>query len=269
MCRSVFVSRSSSPKGRCRSRADRRDTGAMSDADGFLDRRTALRLLGGVGLGALVTACGSSSSRMSVRPSRTTNAGPATPSTAITSTGQTACVLAPEMTDGPFYLDLKNLRSDIVDGRPGAPLALALTVSHASTCAPISGASVDIWHADAGGVYSGFGNGSGRTFLRGTQLTGTDGTTRFQTIYPGWYSGRAVHIHVKVHTGGQVVHTGQLFFEDALTSSVFQLDPYSSRGAPDTRNANDSIYRDGGAQSTLSPSVSGAGYAATMTLGMR
>ena len=241
----------------------------MSDADGLLDRRTALRLLGGVGLGALVTACGGSSSRMNVRPSRTAKVGAATPSTAITSTGQTACVLAPEMTDGPFYLDLKNLRSDIVDGRPGVPLALALIVSHASTCAPISGAAVDIWHADAGGVYSGFGNGSGRTFLRGTQLTGADGTARFQTIYPGWYSGRAVHIHVKVHTGGQVVHTGQLFFEDALTTGVFQRSPYSSRGAPDTRNANDSIYRDGGAQSTLSPSVSGAGYAATMTLGVR
>jgi protocatechuate 3,4-dioxygenase beta subunit len=173
------------------------------------------------------------------------------------------------MTDGPFYLDLNDVRSDLVDGRPGVPLTLALIVAHASICTPVSGAAVDIWHADAGGVYSGFGNGSGRTFLRGTQLTGADGTARFQTIYPGWYSGRAVHIHVKVHTGGQVVHTGQLFFEDALTSSVFRRSPYSSRGAPDTRNADDSIYRDGGTQSTLSPLVAGPGFVATTTLGVR
>ena len=241
----------------------------MSDADGVLDRRTALRLLGGVGLGALVTACGGSSMRTSSQRSRATGAGAATPSTAVPSAGPAACVLAPEMTDGPFYLDLKNLRSDVVDGRPGVPLTLALIVSHASTCAPISGAAVDIWHADAGGVYSGFGNGSGRTFLRGAQLTGADGTARFQTIYPGWYSGRAVHIHVKVHTGGQVVHTGQLFFADALTTKVYQQNPYSSRGTPDTRNANDSIFQAGGAQSMLSPTISGNGYAATMTLGVR
>jgi protocatechuate 3,4-dioxygenase beta subunit len=173
------------------------------------------------------------------------------------------------MTEGPFYLDLKNLRSHIVDGRPGIPLALALTVARASTCAPLGGAAVDIWHADAGGVYSGFGRGTGRSFLRGSQIADSDGMARFQTIYPGWYTGRAVHIHIKVHTGGQVIHTGQLFFEDAFTSSVYKRNPYSSRGAPDTRNANDSIYRDGGAQSTLLPTVSSGGYTATMTVGIR
>lgn len=241
----------------------------MSGPDGILDRRTALRLLGGVSLGALVTACGGSSSRTTAPRSTTTGPGVTSSSAPAPLAGQPACILAPEMTEGPFYLDLHNQRSDIVDGRPGAPLALALIVAHASKCAPVTGAVVDIWHADAGGEYSGFGPGKGSTFLRGSQLTAADGAVRFETIYPGWYAGRAVHIHVKVHTGHQVVHTGQLFFADAFTSSVYQRAPYSSRGAPDTPNANDSIYQDGGAQSTLSPIASGGGYAATMTVGIR
>jgi protocatechuate 3,4-dioxygenase beta subunit len=241
---------------------------AMSDADGLLDRRAALRLFGGAGLVALATACSGSSSRTNGRQSRTTNAA-VTPTTTAAPAAHQGCVLAPEMTDGPFYLDLNNLRSNIVDGRPGMPLAVALTVTHASTCAPVSGAAIDIWHADAGGTYSGLGSGSGRTFLRGTQLTGPDGMARFQTIYPGWYSGRAVHIHVKVHTGGQTVHTGQLFFDESVTSTVYQRPPYASRRGPDVRNADDSIYRDGGAQSTLSPRVSTGGYAAAMTLAIR
>jgi protocatechuate 3,4-dioxygenase beta subunit len=173
------------------------------------------------------------------------------------------------MTEGPFYLDLHQLRSDVVDGRPGAAFALTLTVTQASTCAPVHGAAVDIWHADAGGDYSGFGPGKGRTFLRGTQLTAADGTARFQTIYPGWYTGRAVHIHVKVHAGGHTAHTGQLFFPDPFTATVYQRSPYASRGMPDTPNANDSIFQDGGAQSTLTPTASGDGYAAAMIVGIR
>ena len=142
------------------------------------------------------------------------------------------CVLAPEMTEGPFYLDINKVRSDITEGRPGAPLGLALTVVDASTCAPVSGAAVDIWHTDASGDYSGV-NGNSGTFMRGTQVSGSDGVVTFKTLYPGWYTGRAVHIHVKVHAGGNVVHTGQLFFPDAFTSSVYKRSPYSSRPGPD------------------------------------
>src|SRR5207248_2171833 len=116
---------------------------------------------------------------------------------------------------------------------------------------------------DAGGVYSGFsqasaggpGGGPGggqsktddQTFLRGTQVTDANGLAEFQTIYPGWYRGRAVHIHMKVHVGGSVVHTGQLFFDDNLTDQVYQPAPYNTRGSRDVRNADDSIFRDAGA----------------------
>src|SRR5437868_1621090 len=135
-------------------------------------------------------------------------------------TGAVQCVLTPELTEGPYYIAGEKLRRDVRDGHPGTLLTLRLTVLNASNCSPIRGAAVDIWHADAAGNYSGFGGGAGsRTFLRGIQKTDKNGLAMFTTIYPGWYQGRAVHIHVKVHVGGSVVHTGQLFFSDALTRS--------------------------------------------------
>src|SRR4029079_5865405 len=102
-----------------------------------------------------------------------------------------------------YYIADEKLRRNITEGRPGTPLALKTTVVNASNCKPIKGAAVDIWHADAGGTYSGFGAGSGsRTFRREIQRTDTSGIARFDTVYPGWYPGRAVHVHVKVHVGG-------------------------------------------------------------------
>jgi protocatechuate 3,4-dioxygenase beta subunit len=91
----------------------------------------------------------------------------------------------------------------------------------------------------------------------------------FDTVYPGWYHGRAVHIHVKVHVGGNVVHTGQLFFPDALTTRVYRSAPYRSRGNPDTPNAADSIYRNGGSRSLLALAKSGGGYAGTIVMGVQ
>ena len=134
-----------------------------------------------------------------------------------------SCILTPEMTEGPYYIAGEKVRRNITEGRPGTRLELRLSVVDASTCRPITGAAVDIWHADAGGVYSGFGAGaSSRTFMRGIQRTDTAGLAQFVTVYPGWYQGRTVHIHVKVHVGGNVVHTGQLFFSDTLTDSVYR-----------------------------------------------
>lgn len=215
-----------------------------------------------------------------------------------------SCVLTPETTEGPYYLDTGKVRADITEGRPGVLLELAITVVDASTCNPVPGAAVDIWHCDAGGVYSGFGaasrggeapgggpgaggrpyagqpsggppgGGSARSddlvFLRGTQLTGGSGVATFTTIYPGWYRGRAVHIHMKVHRGGPVVHTGQLFFDDALTDKVYAASPYSGRGARDVRNGDDSIYGDAGAASAvLRTTPKGTGYAGATTVGVR
>src|SRR5439155_15827049 len=132
--------------------------------------------------------------------------------------GGVSCVLAPEQTEGPYYIADEKLRRNITEGKPGTPLALHLLVVHASSCKPIKGAAVDVWHADAGGVCSGFGAGAAsRTFMRGVQKTDATGLARFDTVYPGWYQGRAVHIHIKVHVSGNVVHTGQLFFPDTLT----------------------------------------------------
>ena len=137
--------------------------------------------------------------------------------------GAVTCVLAPEQTEGPYYIASEKLRRDITEGRAGVPLLLRLFVVDASTCKPIRGAAVDIWHADALGVYSGFGSGSGnRTFMRGIQKTDASGLARFRSVWPGWYQGRTVHIHVKVHVGGNVVHTGQLYFPDSVTDKVFR-----------------------------------------------
>jgi protocatechuate 3,4-dioxygenase beta subunit len=147
---------------------------------------------------------------------------------------------------------------------------LRLTVVDASTCKPITGAAVDIWHADAGGVYSGFGAGaSSRTFMRGIQKTDARGLAIFQTVYPGWYQGRTVHIHVKVHVGGNVVHTGQLFFSDAMTDAVYRRAPYTRRPNRTTRNANDSIYINGGSKSIVSVKSDGkGGYSGRLTMGV-
>jgi protocatechuate 3,4-dioxygenase beta subunit len=174
--------------------------------------------------------------------------------------GTVSCVLIPEMTDGPFYIAGEKLRRNITDGHPGTPLVLRLAVVDASTCRPIKGAAVDIWHADAAGNYSGFGAGSrSRTFMRGIQRTDANGVATFRTVYPGWYQGRAVHIHVKVHVRGRVVHTGQLFFSDAMTDRVYRSAPYNKRPNRTTRNANDSIFVNGGRRSMLAVSRRASG----------
>ncbi|HEX6507206.1 MAG TPA: intradiol ring-cleavage dioxygenase [Chloroflexota bacterium] len=197
------------------------------------------------------------------------------------------CVLTPEQTEGPYYIPKEKVRSNIVEHRHGTPLTLSLAVMDASTCRPIKGAWVDIWHCDAGGIYSGFqsastggppGDGAGptdkATFLRGIQATNAQGLVEFQTIYPGWYRGRTLHIHVKVHLGGssgRVVHTGQLYFSDTLTARVYRASPYSMRAsARDTFNSTDSIYANGGRQSMLTVKSNGrGGYTGTITMGVR
>jgi protocatechuate 3,4-dioxygenase beta subunit len=183
--------------------------------------------------------------------------------------GAVACVLTPELTEGPYYIAGEKVRRDIREGHPGTRLDLKLTVLNAKTCKPIRNAAVDIWHADAAGDYSGFSDGtSSRTFMRGIQKTDASGVARFTTVYPGWYMGRTVHIHVKVHVGGAVVHTGQLFFNDTLTDKVFTAAPYASRGDRDTRNAKDSIYVNGGKSSLLRVAKNGSGYIGSIAMGV-
>jgi protocatechuate 3,4-dioxygenase beta subunit len=177
-------------------------------------------------------------------------------------------VLAPEQTEGPYYLDGSLVRSDITEGRKGLPLELRLAVQHADSCEPIAGATVELWQCDALGVYSGV-QGEGGRFLRGGQKTGRDGVATFKTIYPGWYQGRAPHIHVKVHAGGDVVHTGQLYFGESASDAVYRREPYTARGPAQTTNSGDGIYAKGGRESTLKLTRAGAGLAGRLALGVR
>ncbi len=222
-----------------------------------LTRRGSLLRLGGF----LVTALGAAGLKIE----RSEGAGPA-----AVASGAVSCVLTPEQTEGPYYIAGEKVRRNVTEGRPGAPLLLRAFVVDASTCKGIKNAAVDIWHADAGGVYSGFGQGAAsRTFMRGIQKTNAKGLALFRTVYPGWYQGRTVHIHVKVHLGGNVVHTGQLYFPDTLTDAVYRKAPYSSRPSRDVRNANDSVYRNGGSRSLMSVRKNSAGvYVATIMMGV-
>jgi protocatechuate 3,4-dioxygenase beta subunit len=196
------------------------------------------------------------------------------------------CVLTPGQEEGPFYIDLAQVRRDIVEDRAGVPLALAVTVVDSDTCEPIRDAAVDIWHCDALGFYSGEpSEGSeGETYLRGIQLTGGNGLAEFATIYPGQYPGRTTHIHVKVHTGGRasggnyagghVSHTGQLFTSDRRDAEVFALAPYNRNTAEITARNTDAIFRDQGGSSsvlTLAPvgnSLARDGFTGRATLGV-
>lgn len=234
-----------------------------------ISRRRALTILGGASLGAVAAAC----SRGSGTPDTgATTAGAQAGSTPTGTSGGTAaqvdCVLTPEMTEGPFYIPLNRVRSDITEGKDGTPLTLDLTVVDAGNCQPIKDAAVDIWHCDATGEYSGVRSSVQTSFLRGVQMTDADGKARFETIYPGWYQGRAVHIHVKLSTGGNEVHTGQLFFPDDISRDVFEDGAYGDRGEMDTTNQRDGIFSRGGSQSTLKLTQNGDGYTGTLTMGV-
>jgi Dioxygenase len=187
------------------------------------------------------------------------------------SSGAVACVLTPELTEGPYYVAGERLRRDITAGKPGTRLELRLRVVNASTCKPIVGAAVDVWHCDALGVYSGaVANNPGTNFLRGVQRTNAKGLATFETIYPGWYPGRAVHVHVKVHVRGSVVHTGQLFFPAPVTNAVYRRAPYRSHGTtPDTPNPADAIYRNGGAKGMLTLKRHGTGFIGSVAMGVQ
>jgi protocatechuate 3,4-dioxygenase beta subunit len=205
------------------------------------------------------------------------------------------CTLTPEQEEGPYYVDFGKARRDVTEGKPGVPLQLRVALVDAKRCEPLEAAAVDIWHCDATGVYSGFtangggndggrgfgpsfggrggpgGRGGGRgqgpidetRFLRGIQVTNRQGIAEFATVYPGWYAGRTIHIHLKVHlggsagaeryAGGHVSHTGQLFLPEDITEQIAKMDPYVKHSnVHRTLHSEDNIFRQqGGAQSML------------------
>ena len=228
-----------------------------------LTRRGSLLRLGGLAAGALGTAAWKLES---VDDASGASSGPA-----AVASGLVTCVLAPEQTQGPYYLEGDKVRRNVREGKPGVALDLRTTVLDVSSCTPIRGAAVDIWHCDAGGTYSGFAQEGteGRTFLRGIQRTNRAGLAIFETIYPGWYEGRTVHIHVQVHVGGDVVHTGQLYFPDSLTDVVYRRAPYNRRPSRTVRNASDSIFRNGGSRSMLKLARNGNRYIGRITMGVQ
>jgi len=203
------------------------------------------------------------------------------------------CRLVAEQEQGPYYIVEELLRSNIVEGRPGVPLALRILVLDSRGCKPLANAAVDIWHCDASGLYSGFTQGNpmgpggpggpdGRppgfdpqhpgdhpgppgmmgpppenhptdklTFLRGTQLTGSDGAVSFQTVFPGYYMGRTNHIHFKVrvdpgksYAAGHTSHTGQIFFDERFTAELMRHEPYSLHKIHRTTQSEDAVFTD-------------------------
>jgi protocatechuate 3,4-dioxygenase beta subunit len=270
-----------------------------------MSRREVLALFGAAGA-ALLAACATGPSA-TPQPAATTTQGEATavpantattapintptlapttqatttPLAAATAEALPACVVVPAMTEGPYFVDEKLNRSDIrpdpSDGsvREGAPLQLTIRVSQvgANGCAPLAGAMVDIWHCDAQGVYSDVQGAAGTKFLRGYQVTDANGAATFTTIYPGWYQGRAVHIHFKVRAknaaGQEQEFTSQFFFDDAVSDQVYAQAPYNTRGQRTTRNSADSIYGGGGNQLTLALTTASQGYATTFDMGMQ
>lgn len=199
----------------------------------------------------------------------------------------TACVLMPESTEGPYWVEDTMTRRDLREGKPGMPLQIRFTVVNARSCKIIRGADVEIWHADAEGEYSGFdgassggggprgGGGVAQTstrYLRGHQRSDAKGRAEFLTVFPGWYPGRTPHIHMKVHVGGSTVHTGQVFMDERTTAAVYRTAPYSARGQADTSHAEDFVFTDAGgtrAQLRLTRRPGGArGYLGTIVIGV-
>jgi len=230
----------------------------MADLDTPLTRGRALQLAGGLGLAAVLPACASDDS----------SAG-ATDVSATSATASPDCVLMPELTEGPYYLDLDLVRRDITEGQPGMPLDLRVNVVDAEACEPIEGAAVDLWHCDAGGAYSGVEGAEGETFCRGVQMTDAGGVAEFRTVFPGWYTGRAVHIHVKVSADGDQTHTGQLFFDPESTSEIYATEPYADRGEQDVPNESDGIYAESGGVTVVGVTLNGKSSSGTVTLGVQ
>ncbi|MFL1377725.1 intradiol ring-cleavage dioxygenase [Nocardiopsis protaetiae] len=229
-----------------------------------VDRRRAIALGGGAVAAGVAGATG-----VAGCAADTAGGGSGAAATPSPSASEGVCVLSPEVTEGPYYLDGQLVREDITEGKQGFPLALAITVvDFENGCTPLTGegVAVEIWHCDAWGYYSGYteaspggqvpaedGEGDEQSFLRGIQPVDGEGTARFATIVPGWYSPRVTHVHLKVHTegeidttyeGGTTVHTGQLLFADAFCAEVAEREPYSEHVLELTPVEEDQVFQE-------------------------
>jgi protocatechuate 3,4-dioxygenase beta subunit len=249
-----------------------------------LSRRQVVLGLGAAGTGALLPLAGTPESNAIPSPEP-----------------WPSCTLTPEQTEGPFYFETRLIRRDITEGRPGTPLRLKLKVVEAGSCAPIPGAVVDIWSCDAHGEYSGyesantdFGPPAGqrrppgpppdgrggqpnfrqepvneKTFLRGAQVTDAAGEVEFQTIYPGWYPGRATHIHLKVYLGNNEMLTSQMYFPEEHNDRVYAGGVYADHAGQRLRNERDNIFNGAGKGPLVALTNTNEGYVGTLTLGVK
>lgn len=239
-----------------------------------LGRREVLAIFGAAGMGAITHSLGGQSA----------SGGAALPPTSVQVPN---CVVRPQQTEGPYFVDGTLEREDIrtepggsvaVDG---APLTMEFRVSRIGrgSCTPLSGATVELWQCDALGVYSGVRDMNGRfdtrdkRFLRGHRITDAAGHARFATIFPGWYEGRAVHLHMKISAlnaaGARMFFTSQIYFDDAVVAQVLTRAPYVQKGTAQwLRNAQDGIFRRGGDQLVVATRPQGDGYAGIFEIGM-
>ena len=229
-----------------------------------VSRRDALGLLG-LGGAALSLGCGSDSSATPTATTGTTTTGG--------SNASGACAVTPTETLGPYPSLTNFVRSDIREGKSGLTLALTITIVNSNnSCLPVANAAVDIWQCDAQGNYSEYAqpgyNGTGQTFLRGIQTTDASGRVTFTTVFPGWYQGRATHIHVEVKVGGAVVKVTQIAFEESIIAAVYAAGVYAAKGRNPTSNASDMVFADSlsSETATITGGDASSGYSAAFTV---
>jgi protocatechuate 3,4-dioxygenase beta subunit len=239
----------------------------------LLSRREVLSFMGGTAaVGLFGCLRGQSTSAIPAKSTAQTVAAP-------------ACVVKPQQTEGPYFVDERLKRSDIRSDpsdssvKQGVPLRLVFQISQVSNnaCTPLKDAIIDVWHCDVEGVYSdvqdrGFST-VGKKFLRGYQVTNANGTAEFMTIYPGWYPGRTVHIHFKIRTPSAVQQgyefTSQLYFDDVMTDRVHAQAPYAAKGQRTQKNDQDGIFREGGEQLLLQLTKAAEGYEGRFEIGLK
>jgi protocatechuate 3,4-dioxygenase beta subunit len=238
-----------------------------------ISRREMLGFIGTAAAGLVAWGCGRSQAAIQAQAAE------------LTIAKIPSCVVRPQQTEGPFFVDEKlnraDIRSDPSDGsvKQGMPLRLGFQISRIdrSACAPLSAAVVDIWQCDALGIYSDVrdmsGDTRGKKFLRGYQVANAKGLAEFVTIYPGWYQGRTVHIHFKIRSDADSKRasefTSQIYFDESITDEVHRHAPYNTKGRRPTINDTDLLFRRRGNQLMLMLTKDPQGYAGKFDIALQ
>ncbi len=206
-----------------------------------MKRRNALKRLGALGIAGMAAPAAQSHAAELLSQKQTGS----------WDSSRRGCWLTPSETEGPYYFNANLIREDIrtdVDTgefHDGIPLRMHITVI-GEDCTPLPNLLVDVWHADKDGVYSGYvqpgGNTVGEDFMRGIQITDGSGQCTFLTSYPGWYPGRATHIHFKIRIDTTTYVTSQWAFLDEVNDLIYETPLYSDRGSNPTTNGQDGIF---------------------------